>query len=250
MRIRKILFCGHDSAGSLHMFDRICAAFPELEKRVIVTTGLYYRKSTSASILKLVRESSILFCAVRAVEMYWNKFRGRTLVRRIKKDNIEHIFTDDINGPEAVAFAKDFAPDLLVSLYTMHIYKRPILEVPKFGAINSHPAILPEYRGLEVFFWAMANGESEIGSSVFFLNERVDDGLILHERKLPITTDHSMTDVYNAITESAADFLIQAIRGIDAEKYETRKPEGTGSYYPMPTRAAVRAFRRRGYRFF
>lgn len=250
LRVRKVLFCGHDSAGSLHMFDRICQAYPQLEKQVIITTGIYYRKSTIASIMKLVRESSILFCAVRALEMYWNKLRGRTLVKRVRADNLKHIFTDDINGPEAVGFAEDFAPDLLISLYTMHIYKKSILRIPALGAINSHPSILPNYRGLEVFFWAMANGETEIGSSVFFLSERVDDGLVLHERTLPITTRDSMTGVYNAITESAADFLIQAIRDIDQDKCKTRKPEGDGSYYPMPTRAAVRAFLRRGFRFF
>lgn len=232
------------------MFDRICQAYPDVEKRAIVTTGVYYRKSLVASVIKLIRESSILFCAVRALEMYGNKLRGRTLVKRLAEQRVPYISTDDINGAEAVAFAEDFAPDLLVSLYTMHIYKQPILKVPKLAAINSHPSILPEYRGLEVFFWAMANGETEIGSSVFFLNNRVDDGLVLHERKLPIGKHDTMSSVYDAITESAAEFLIRAIGEIDADNYVTRKPQGTGSYYPMPTRAAVRAFLRRGYRFF
>lgn len=249
-RVRKVLFCGHDSAGSRHMFDRICEAYPEIECRVIVATGIYYRKSTLASIWKLIRESSILFCAVRSIEMYWSKFRKRTLVQRLKNERVPHIFSDDINGDQAVSYAREFAPDLLISLYTMHIYKKPILIVPKLGAINSHPSILPNYRGLEVFFWAMANGETEIGSSVFFLNERVDDGLVIYERTLPIEPGDSMSGVYDRITESAADFLVKAIRDIDNDECKTRKPEGKGSYYPMPTRKSVRDFLRRGYKFF
>lgn len=232
------------------MFDRICEAYPDLECQLIVTTGIYYKKSTLASILKLVRESSILFCAVRAIEMYLNKARGKTLLSAIRSKKIKHTLVDDINGPKAVHFAKEFAPDLLISLYTMHIYKDAILSVPYLGAINSHPSILPNYRGLEVFFWAMANGETEVGSSVFFLNEKLDHGAVLHERIIPISNDDSMQAVYNAITESAAEMFIKAIRNIDEGTCDTRMPVGEGSYYPMPTRKAVRAFLRRGYRFF
>lgn len=232
------------------MYDRICEAYPELETRIIITTGIYYKKSTLASIWKLVRESSILFCVVRAIEMYWNKVRGKTLLPAIRSSKTRHIFVNDVNGPQAVRFAEEFAPDLLVSLYTMHIYKNAILRVPALGAINSHPSILPNYRGLEVFFWAMANGDTEVGSSVFFLNEKLDHGAVLDERMVPISNNDSMQDVYNAITESAAEMLITAICSIDEGTYATRMPEGEGSYYPMPTREAVRAFRRRGYRFF
>lgn len=249
-RIRRVVFSGHDNRGSLYMFNRIRRAFPDLQCAVILTDGIYYRKSFIASVWKLVRESSILFCAVRAAEMYGYRLRGKTLERQLVAERIPYIKTTDINGAHSVAFATEFQPDLLVSLYTMHIYKQPILEVPKIAAINSHPAILPNYRGLEVFFWAMANGDTEIGSSVFYLTERVDDGLVLHEELVPIKDSDTMHDVYDAITERAGELFVRAIGDIDRNETRTRKPEGEGSYYAMPTRAAVRSFLRRGRKFF
>ncbi|AEI96320.1 formyl transferase [Roseobacter litoralis] len=249
-RVRRILFCGHDNRGSLYLFNGVRQAYPDVDCAVIINEGIYYRKSFLSSVWKLLRESSILFCAVRAMEMYSYRWKGHTLEAQLEAEAIPFTKSDDINGDDAVAFAREFAPDLLVSLYTMHIYKKPILDVPKIAAINSHPAILPDYRGLEVFFWAMANGDERIGSSVFYLTERVDDGLVLQEQWVPIAADDSMHDVYDAITESAAELFMRAIADIDGETVKTRKPAGLGTYYPMPTRAAVRAFRRRGRRFF
>ena len=54
----------------------------------------------------------------------------------------------------------------------MHILKKNVIKLPKFYTIGCHPSILPNYRGLEVFFWALANGERESGVSVFYMEKK------------------------------------------------------------------------------
>jgi methionyl-tRNA formyltransferase len=230
--------------------ERVVEAFPSVEFRLIITTGIYYRKTFWQSVVKLLRESSILFAATRAIETYGHRLLGRTVRRAAERRKLPIMTTPDINGAKAVTFARSFAPDLIVSLYTMHIFKQAIISVPKHGTINSHPAILPDYRGLEVFFWAMANGETQIGSSVFFVTERIDHGAVIREETMPLASDYSLSDVYWLITEKAAELMKLAVIDIDEAKVVSRVPEGPGAYYPMPTREAVRAFRRRGRRFF
>jgi methionyl-tRNA formyltransferase len=139
---------------------------------------------------------------------------------------------------------------LIVALYTMHIFKRPVLEIPKCGAITAHPSILPDYRGLEVFFWAMANGDDQIGVSTFTIEPTVDYGPVMNEVLLPIGPTQSMQSVYRMITVAAADLLVKSVRQLNDGTVTYRQPVGEGRYYGMPTRAAVRRFLKLGKRFF
>ena len=245
------LFCvGHDNAGSQAIFKSIRAAFPEAEIELAITTGLYYRKTFVQSIAKLLRESSFIFCASRAFEMVMHRFKGETLRKIAGETNVPFFETDDVNGKETVARMKAFAPDFLVSLYTMHIYRAEVLAIPRFAAISAHPSIIPNYRGLEVFFWAMANGEDSIGVSAFKLTPKIDFGLIVNEVVLPLYKPDRLRRVYAAITEAAATLLVKSIREILEGKAEFRAPCGAEHYFKMPTREAMARFWRAGHSLF
>jgi methionyl-tRNA formyltransferase len=249
--VRRILAVGHDNCGSRLLFERLLAYFPDVNFGLAITEGIYYRKSGLQSVLKLLRESSILFCGVRALDMLLYRLKGNTLARLIKTLPLMCSFrTRDINDARSIQKIKQFEPDLIVSLYTMHIYREPTLALARLGGITSHPSILPNYRGLEVFFWAMVNQEKTIGVSVFSLSGAIDSGKVLNEVELPLGADQSMASVYKMITEKAAELLVKSIFDIRDDKVTYRIPEGQGSYYPMPTRTAVRKFRQLRKRFF
>jgi len=197
----------------------------------------------------MARESSIRFCAARAVEMLRYRLRGETIPRLCDARGVDWFATTDINASHCTDRLRKFAPDLIVSLYTMQLYRRPILDIPPLGTINAHPSLLPDYRGLEVFFWQMANGETHSGVSVFYVGEGIDHGEVLRQRSVPIASSDSMEDVYNNVTEAAAELLCDTAGEIDEKGSATvLKVVGKGPYYPMPTRDAMRRFRRRGRR--
>ena len=60
----------------------------------------------------------------------------------------------------------------------MHILNKNVIRLPKISTIGCHPSILPNYRGLEVFFWALVNGEKESGVSVFYMTEKINEYFI------------------------------------------------------------------------
>jgi folate-dependent phosphoribosylglycinamide formyltransferase PurN len=249
-RIKSIVLVAHDNSGSFALFKKIVDSFPNVTLTLVITTGLYYRRTLAGSIWKLIRESSILFCAVRFADMARYRMAGLTMRRECKRRGIRIITTNDINAPDTIAALKAMSPDLLVSLYTMHIYRAEVLAVPRFGTIGVHPSIFPNYRGLETFFWAMANNEKTIGMSVFEVARKVDAGRVLREETMPIRPEQPMNEVYRMVTECGGRLLVAAIRDIDKGEATFRTPEGAGTYYPMPTREAVRRFLRSGKRFF
>lgn len=244
----RIFFVGHDNSGSQYILKAIRTAYPDVTCALAVTTGLYYRKSTLQSIWKMLREASFIFCASRAIEMFTHK--GESLSAYAKSEGIPSFLTSDINDADTLAKIREFEPDLIVSLYTMHIYKAEIISIPRLAAIQAHPSILPDYRGLEVFFWAMANGESEIGVSAYKLSPRIDIGLVANDVRLPLRKPDGMRRVYTIITEAAADLLIKTIRQIQDGTVVYREPQGKGRYFGMPTSDAMRRFWKLGHSLF
>jgi len=50
--------------------------------------------------------------------------------------------------------------------------------------INTHPSLLPKYRGMHSLVWAMLNFEKELGFTIHLMNENIDDGDILEQFKI------------------------------------------------------------------
>ena len=79
---------------------------------------------------------------------------------------------------------KYYEPDLLVSILGNQIYREPIINLASNGCINLHTALLPKYRGLMPSFWVLRNGEYYTGVSVFFVDEGIDSGPIIVQKKV------------------------------------------------------------------
>jgi methionyl-tRNA formyltransferase len=90
--------------------------------------------------------------------------------------------TGDVNAPEMVRAIADVAPDYIVSAYNMRILKRALLELPRLGTINFHNGPLPRYRGVNVYSWAILNGESEYGVTWHLVDGGIDTGDILGQK--------------------------------------------------------------------
>lgn len=245
---RRVVLVGHDNFGSREIFSRIVDEHPDLDFLLLVTTGLYYKRSYLGSVFKLLREASWIFCARRWWELQKYRLKGDTLVRRAKARGVPLQFCDDINGREAHAWIRDFGPALLVSMFTMHIYQQETLDLPSAASIGTHPSILPEYRGLEVFFWALANQEKASGVSVFDLSAKIDVGQVFLQEAFDIVPDETVESIYEKLTDITARLLSEGVSlRIRSAELESIPSEGKGSYYPMPTREAYARFRRSGH---
>jgi methionyl-tRNA formyltransferase len=232
------------------MARMIVSAFPDAEFQGIIATGLYYKKTNVQSIIKMLRECSVYFCLLRAIGIFFDKIKGRSLESFFKRSDISYIKSADINNPKTVEHVRALDADLLISLYTMHLYKEPLISTPRYGSINSHPSLLPKYRGLETLIWVLGNEEIKTGQTVFFLEERLDDGNVILQEEFAIPPNLGFEDLYVEQAVASGDMLCRAIQMIDNDTVETRRPEGTGSYFPMPDAKAFTRFRKTGRRFF
>ncbi|TAN76285.1 MAG: hypothetical protein EPN20_02155, partial [Magnetospirillum sp.] len=70
-----------------------------------------------------------------------------------------------------------------------------VLNAVPGGIFGIHNSLLPRYRGSSPLVWAMINGESRVGSSLFALGEGMDDGPILHQIELDVASDEGIGSV-------------------------------------------------------
>lgn len=77
-------------------------------------------------------------------------------------------------------------PDIILVGSWSEKFKKPIIELPKIGTINCHPSLLPKYRGPNPYIRVIMNGEKETGITFHLMDENLDTGPILMQKKINI----------------------------------------------------------------
>ena len=65
--------------------------------------------------------------------------------------------------------------------------------IKKFGKkiINIHPSLLPKFKGLNTFTRVLKNNEKKTGCTVHYVNEKLDSGRIIVQKKFYIDLNDS-----------------------------------------------------------
>jgi methionyl-tRNA formyltransferase len=92
-----------------------------------------------------------------------------------------------------------------------------MLELPRYGNINVHASLLPKYRGAAPVQWAIAQGETVTGVTTMLLNEGLDTGDILMQRKIAIHQDTSV-ELSPKLAELGADLLVETLQGLEQQR--------------------------------
>ena len=125
--------------------------------------------------------------------------------------------------------------DLMITHAFMTIIPKEVFSAPKYGSINIHPSLLPKYRGPSPTYWVLKNKERETGLTSHFIDEGVDTGGIISQRKIAVEfhdTVSSIIEKQKLIIEELVEELIKHLQD------RTFKPivqkEGFASYAPRP----------------
>lgn len=170
----------------------------------------------------------------------------------IKRNNVPELnLTDEnLNSKESLAALKKLSPDLIISISANQIFKKELLSLPRFGCLNLHTALLPNYKGLMPTFWALKNNESELGVTVFIMDEGIDTGDILIQKIISIRSQDTLETLIQRSKKEGIDALISAIEMIKSGNYKTfRYKETDGTYHTFPTRKDVKEFIYAGKKF-
>lgn len=149
-----------------------------------------------------------------------------------EKQKIEFVRVDDINSIIIQNQIIKLSPDLIVVTHFEKVLKKNIIDIPKYGCINLHPSILPNYRGLSPQHWPIINGDQYTGITVHYINEGIDTGDIIVQRKIQICQDDYVSDLQMKMKKNYGEIIIEAINKIDTNKViPINQNDNKGSYY-------------------
>ena len=86
----------------------------------------------------------------------------------------------------AITELAQYKPTLIVVAAFGQILPKMVLEMPAKGCVNVHASLLPRWRGASPIQAAIAAGDTETGVTIMLMNEGLDTGPILAQRRVPI----------------------------------------------------------------
>ena len=193
----------------------------------------------------------IKFFIYYSIKFIYSKFFKNSIKNFLKTEKITQIkLSESINNKSSLKLIKSFDPDLLVSILGNQIFKKDLISLAPKGCINLHTALLPKYRGLMPTFWVLKNNEKHTGVSVFFVDEGIDSGPIILQKKIEIK-NMSQSELIKATKHLGMELIAESINLISQDKVKLiSNPDSKMTYYSFPSSNDVKEFLSSGKKFF
>ena len=112
---------------------------------------------------------------------------------------------------EALEHVRGWMPDLIVVAAFGQILPAAVLEHPRFGALNIHSSLLPRWRGATPVQAALLAGDTVTGVTVMQMDEGVDTGPILAQRKTAILENETAGELEERLAQLGAELLLDTL---------------------------------------
>ena len=122
-------------------------------------------------------------------------------------------------------------PDMIVVTAFGKILPQRILDYPKFGCINVHGSLLPEYRGAAPMQRAVMDGKAETGITTMLMDAGIDTGDMLLKAKVTIEENDNFETVHDKLGECSAKLLLETVKLAKEGNLKPIKQDDAGATY-------------------
>lgn len=121
-----------------------------------------------------------------------------------------------------VEFLEIDSCDIAISVQYHEILKKTHIHKAKEIIINLHMAPLPEYRGCNQFSFAIINGDKEFGTTIHQLEEGIDSGAIMFEKRFPIPYGCWVEELYQITFDKSVELFKESLPHLVSGNYELK----------------------------
>lgn len=122
-------------------------------------------------------------------------------------------------------------PDLIVVTAYGKILPESLLNYPKYGCVNVHGSLLPEYRGAAPMQRAILEGKKETGITTMLMDAGLDTGKMLLQARVPIEENDNFETIHDKMGEAGAPLLVETIEKIVAGTITPVEQDGSKATY-------------------
>ena len=138
---------------------------------------------------------------------------------------------------EAFEIIKELAPEMIVVVAYGKILPKEILDYPKYGCINIHASLLPEYRGAAPIQQVILDGKTKTGVTAMLMDVGLDTGDMLMKCETDIGENETIDELHDKLSQMGAELLVKVVH--DAEKgllKREQQDDSKSSYVGMLTK--------------
>ena len=144
--------------------------------------------------------------------------------------------------PEVHDEMKALEPDFCVMAFVTLIVPEEFLNIPLDGTVQYHPSLLPRHRGPSAINWAIIQGETRTGLSIFWPDKGLDTGPILMQKEVEITEEDTLGSVYfERLFPMGVEAMVESVDRVrDGNAPKIPQDETQATYESWCTRDEVR----------
>ena len=138
--------------------------------------------------------------------------RGEPLKNLAERSGIPFFCPTRMKNPEVYDIYLNLHPDLVVEAFVTDILPESLLKIPSTGTICYHPSLLPRHRGASGINWAIIQGDTRTGLTVFWVDKGIDSGPILLQKEVEIGPEDTTGSLYfNTLFPMGVDAIVEAV---------------------------------------
>src|SRR5256884_6963394 len=135
-----------------------------------------------------------------------------TPVKKARLDTTARILQPErIKDQQAIEEIRALKPDVIVLMAYGQILPRDVLEIPVMACLNLHASLLPRWRGAAPIQAAIAAGDRETGITVMYMDEGLDTGDMLLQRKIAILPNDTGGSLHDRLAQIAPEILLESL---------------------------------------
>ncbi|MAO72218.1 MAG: methionyl-tRNA formyltransferase [Flavobacteriales bacterium] len=124
---------------------------------------------------------------------------------------------NSLKNEEFISYLKSLEADLFI-VVAFRMLPKEIWQMPNLGTINLHTSLLPNYRGAAPINRVLINGEKETGITTFFIDEKIDCGEIILQKKVELSENTTAAQLHNILMVKGSNLLHNTINLIEKNK--------------------------------
>ncbi len=152
------------------------------------------------------------------------KIQESAVKKYAKKNNLNILQPQKFRDENFLSQLRKLDADLQI-VVAFKMLPEIIWSMPKYGTINLHSSLLPNYRGAAPINHAIINGETKTGVSTFFLKHKIDTGNIILQEEVEISKNETAGDLHDKLMLTGANLLIKTVDSIIQDKYTLKEQD-------------------------
>lgn len=251
--MRIILLSVDDEFAGL-MQKYLFAEYPSWIVSSVISTTPIYKKNKISGIFFIIKKSGFYYLFQMVRMKIFRKIFGRevkiTPSKLAKLYKTEIFRTKNINEKRSLDYLENLKPDIIISTNFSHYIGAKVRKIAKYGVWNLHKSYLPFYRGMAPNFYALLNGEKEIGATLHIVDSGFDTGAILCQNKIATVSSDTVYSLNIKTADLGGRMLANYLKNCDLNNIIIHEqPTGNLQNFSYPSRKDIKNFKKAGLYF-